>query len=417
MNIGIFVTSITPKGVSQVRFQNAVFEGLRRLGTHRYHFYVLSHEVPAGIANDERFTYVKIVQDRRGAQTLRFLKVTLARLCLIGLRLAALGGSRWAQGLRKWMVTKPRYFQQLRELNLRLLWNMNTHELPTDLPNIRTIWDINHRIHPMFPEFSYSRFTFEGLDESLRASLAKASYIISGTEEGKRQLINIYGTHDRKVRVIPFPTPLLPTGDTSLPLSSGFTPPRPYVFYPARFWPHKNHVVIVNALASLKEKRGVEVDCVFCGPDQGNLDYVMRHAKACGVDARIHCVGEVSETDLAKLYANALALIYASAVGPDNLPPLEAMSLRCPAITADVPGAREQYGDACLFFPPTDSAMLADHILTVSGSASARDALIEKGVTRASSWTVDDYAKSVMSIIDEFAQIALAWDSGQPEFS
>ena len=416
MNIGIFVTSVKPKGVSQARFQGAVFEGLRRLGATRYRFFVLSHEVPPDMADDAMFSYVQVVRERRGAQALKSLKQGVGRSLLLFLRLCAMGGSSWAQWLRKWMVTEPRYFQQLRSLNLRLLWNMNTHELPTYLPFIRNIWDINHRIHPMFPEFSYTRFTFEQLDESMEASLAKASYIISGTQEGKNQLVNIYGAYEGKVRVVPFPTPLLPTAGNDLPLSGGFTSSQPYIFYPARFWPHKNHVVIVAALASLKDS-GTRLECVFSGPDEGNLGYVMRYARERGVEDQIHYVGKVSDKDLAKLYVNAIALVYASCVGPDNLPPLEAMSLRCPVVTAEVPGAREQYGDACLFFPPTDSAVLAGHLSKILSSPATREELITKGSTRASSWTVDDYAASVMSIIDEFAQIAAAWDSGEPQFT
>ena len=156
---------------------------------------------------------------------------------------------------------------------------------------------------------------------------------------------------------------------------------------------------------------------MFSGPDEGNLGYVMRYARERGVEDQIHYVGKVSDKDLAKLYVNAIALVYASCVGPDNLPPLEAMSLRCPVVTAEVPGAREQYGDACLFFPPTDSAVLAGHLSKILSSPATREELITKGSTRASSWTVDDYAASVMSIIDEFAQIAAAWDSGEPQFT
>ena len=45
-----------------------------------------------------------------------------------------------------------------------------------------------------------------------------------------------------------------------------------------------------------------------------------------------------------------------SLFGPENLPPLEAMALGCPVVAADVPGAREQLGDAALRVPPIDAA-------------------------------------------------------------
>ena len=93
------------------------------------------------------------------------------------------------------------------------------------------------------------------------------------------------------------------------------------------------------------------------------------------------------------------------------------MSVGCPVITAEVPGAREQYGDACLFFPPKDEVVLADQIKLLHEVPSAREALIAKGVTRSKQWSVDDYAARVVSILDEFELIARSWGSNHAVFT
>jgi glycosyltransferase involved in cell wall biosynthesis len=110
------------------------------------------------------------------------------------------------------------------------------------------------------------------------------------------------------------------------------------------------------------------------------------------------------------LYKGALALVYASAVGPDNLPPLEAMSLGCPVITAEVPGAREQYGDAALYFGSMSEQDLAERIKELLQNKLVREQLIHRGRVRAESWTARDYAQAMVSIFDEFAAIARAWE-------
>src|SRR6202020_3153539 len=97
--------------------------------------------------------------------------------------------------------------------------------------------------------------------------------------------------------------------------------------------------------------------------DGGNLDYVLRYAERLGVRDLVDYRGRVSEEELGALYTGAWALTYASGVGPDNLPPLEAMALGCPVVTADVPGAQEQFGDSALRFHPTDEAALAALLL------------------------------------------------------
>jgi glycosyltransferase involved in cell wall biosynthesis len=120
---------------------------------------------------------------------------------------------------------------------------------------------------------------------------------------------------------------------------------------------------------------------------------------------------------MAYLYKGALALVYASAVGPDNLPPLEAMSLGCPVITAEVPGAREQFGDAALYFDPMNEQELASRISELLVDQSVQERLISTGRRRAESWTAEDYSRSVVSIFDEFAIIARAWEKCDSTFT
>jgi glycosyltransferase involved in cell wall biosynthesis len=270
------------------------------------------------------------------------------------------------------------------------------------------VWDVNHRIHSMYPEFSYTRFSFESLDAQTEAFM-KASYLITGTEEGKRQLVDMYGVYPRKIRIVPFPTPVLPDAPQGA-LPRGVTERRPYIFYPARFWPQKNHVVLVAALKVLRDSFGIRQNVVFCGIDEGNLDYVMRYADGLGVRDQVHYIGRVSDEEMTQLYRNAFALAFVSATGPDNLPPLEAMALGCPVIAADVPGARERYGDAAVYFPTTDERILAERIKTLVEDRTVRDELIGRGFDMAKRWTVDDYAKAVVAIFDEFALIARAWE-------
>ena len=167
-----------------------------------------------------------------------------------------------------------------------------------------------------------------------------------------------------------------------------------------RRWRHRDVV----------QEHGIRLRCVLSGRDEGNLEYVLRCAADLGVRDRVIYVGSVEVDDMPPLYRNATALVFPSAVGPDNLPPLEAMSLGCPVITADVPGTREQCGDAALFFPPMDERQLADRIADVVRTDGLRDQLIQAGFRRAASWTADDYIGAVLVILDEFARVARNWE-------
>ncbi len=418
VNIGIFVTSLAPKGASQARIQSEIFNGLRKLNRAGYRFMVFSYDSnPPGDLCDETFSFHRIERHNRWEGIVLSLRKRLAQITLAGLRLSGLDDGQVAQLLRTWRNPEPKHYRQLRALNIRLLWNMNQHELRTGLPFVRTIWDVNHRIHSMYPEYSYTRYQFDGLDAGLSDSLARASYVIVGTEEGKQQLIRIFGVHEGKIRIIPFPVPALQvTADVSKPAGEAISR-GPYLFYPARFWPHKNHVVILAAMKILQEEAGLKLRCIFSGADQGNLEHVLRYAEMLGVRNQVDYLGSVSDEDLSQLYAGAAALVYASAVGPDNLPPLEAMSLGCPVITADVPGAREQLGDAAVYFAPTSERQLAERLKMLLGNESLRERLISAGKKRAASWGAENYAKEVISIFDDFSAIARSWDKCDSVFT
>jgi glycosyltransferase involved in cell wall biosynthesis len=400
LTIGLFVTSTRPASPSQARLQQSIFQGLAALAGETFDFVALSFDEEA--EDDLPFPHVTIRTRGRWAGLGRRLMAGAAEAARAAWRFTGASGGRTLAALERWSTVEPAHFRQLRELNVRLLWNVNQHALETPTPFVRTIWEANHRIHSMYPEYAYARYGFDGVDGGMAASLARASYVVTGTETGKGQIVRMLGVHESKVRVIPFPAPRLPP-------SSPYPPPTErFILYPARFWPHKNHVVILEALALLRVQ-GRDLRCVFTGADGGTLRHVMDYAERLGVRDLVDWRGQVSDAELAALYATAWSLVYASAVGPDNLPPLEAMTLGCPVITADAPGAREQYGEAALFFPPTDEQALVAR-LTELGDDGLRAGLIRRGSALASARTGKAYAAQMLSLLGEFAKVARAWE-------
>jgi glycosyltransferase involved in cell wall biosynthesis len=56
-------------------------------------------------------------------------------------------------------------------------------------------------------------------------------------------------------------------------------------------------------------------------------------------------------------------MIYPSLFGPDNLPPLEAISFKCPVAVADQPGSREQLLGGVPVFDATDEEDIGNTVL------------------------------------------------------
>jgi glycosyltransferase involved in cell wall biosynthesis len=402
MNIGIYIRTLRPPSPASARFQETILEGLSQIQGSRFHFTVLSDAIPPGFRNTSQITYVALQSPSAAEARARRWKLLLGGVARRALRTLGASSSRAYGKLTQWMTYEPAYFRQLRALNVRLIWNLGVDVLPSFLPFVMVVWDCNYRIHPMFPEYSYLTDGYKFFDRTTPL-LQGASYVIVGTEQGKREVVETFGVSARKVRVIPFPTPALPG-------AGACAPGAPYVFYPARFWPHKNHVVLVRALSLIRDRWGVAVRCVFSGINNGNLDYIMRTAEALGVREQIEYLGNVSVNQLADLYRNAEALVYCSAVGPDNFPPLEAMSVGCPVIAAEVPGAREQYGDAVIYFNPTSEEQLAAEIKRLLDDPKLRATMVAKGRRRAEQWTPLNYAETMVGVLEEFALTARMWE-------
>jgi glycosyltransferase involved in cell wall biosynthesis len=280
-----------------------------------------------------------------------------------------------------------------------------------DIPYAVTIWDLEHRAHPYFPELA-AHGEWGAREHYFTAALRRASYIITGTAVGRDEIVRFYGVDAGRVRVLPHPTPAF-----ALAAANG-TPPalklpvaRPYVLYPAQFWSHKNHVGLLRGLAEL-QRRGVTVDCALVGADKGNLGYVRERAAELGIADRVHVLGFVDRDELVALYRNAAALVYTSLCGPENLPPLEAMALGCPVIASDIPGAREQLGDAAVLVDALDPIALADAIERVLTSAEHRQQLQNLGRARAARYTQLEFGRDLHAMIEEFRRRRDLWEHG-----
>lgn len=297
------------------------------------------------------------------------------------------------------------------ELRIDLIWAIAPCYPRGNVPFVVTVWDIAHRVTPFFPEVSTTGWTWDSRENLYRNALPRAAFVITGTERGKQELITAYGLLPENIKIIPFPVTLseddLARQDTEWTFS--FHKQR-YLYYPAQFWPHKNHVVLIKALRMLRDA-GYDLDLVLTGSDKGNRRYIEQYAINNGVGDYVHFLGFVSDAEKVSLYRNARATTYASLFGPNNLPPLEAMALDCPVICADVPGMKEQLQNGVLFFGPTDAADLVAKIKMLDEPDCASNLKAEASRIVAVH-TTEAYAQSMLNEINAFATFRECWGMG-----
>jgi len=304
--------------------------------------------------------------------------------------------------------------QKILENKIELVWFLTPEYHFVEAPFVLTIWDLQHRLQSYFPEVSLSGSIFEEREKFHQDVVAKASYIITGNRQGASEVNQFYNLPLARIKTIPLPTPQFTGGanDGGQILQKNNLSKNKYLFYPAQFWPHKNHIRLIKALAILK-KEGLDLKLAFTGSDKGNEKYIKSKALEYGLKEEVKFLGFVSKEELVTLYQNAACMTFASLFGPDNIPPLEAMSIDCPVICADSLGMKDQLEDAALFFNRLDENDLAQKVKILLKDENLKNDLITKGRVIAEAASTKNYIRKFLELVDEFEPIRECWSSDE----
>lgn len=156
-----------------------------------------------------------------------------------------------------------------------------------------------------------------------------------------------------------------------------FALPERYFFYPARMWPHKNHVALVKAIAILKRK-GIDAYCVFTDNHSPHAAVVEQMAEEEGVVDHIVTVGRVTPEEMSALYQASLMVVVPSLFEQNSGPMLEAIQFEKPVAVSNLPELENTLDGQGFIFDansPTEIAEILDRFL---GS----DALVSTSIER-----------------------------------
>lgn len=304
------------------------------------------------------------------------------------------------------------------ENKIDMVWFTTIIYRIVNLPFIYTVWDLQHRLQPFFPEISLSGWRWADRERTYTNAFGRCAYTITGTNAGKKEIMDFYNVREERIKVIPFPVSDFAFKNIDTPknpdIKEKYKIKSDYLYYPAQFWPHKNHIMLLYMLKILKDKYNIVSSLVFSGSDKGNMEYVKEKAKELELENNIHFLGFVPEEDLIQLYKNALVMVFPTFFGPDNLPPLEAFALGCPVIASNVDGSQEQYDDAAILLDPKKEEDWALTVKNLYENPELREELTEKGYKNIQNKAPEGYIKSIMEIFDEFEPIRRCWSNSKP---
>jgi glycosyltransferase involved in cell wall biosynthesis len=274
-----------------------------------------------------------------------------------------LKGSRhpWWHFLQARLRLVSSFEKHLQALGCDLVYFPRQSELSGALQKlnfITTLFDLCHRDAMEFPEVrEFGQFMAR--ERYFQTHLTGATIVLTDSAALADAAARRYGVDRERLLPMPFtPGSFLQergAADAAAVLSK-FGLAEGYLFYPAQFWAHKNHIRILEALVLLKGE-GNRPRVVFAGGDKGNRRHVEQFIARHALGDQVRLLGFVPAADMRGLYEGCAAVVMPTYFGPTNLPPLEAWAMGRPLIYSR--HLAEHAGPAALLADPDDAKDLA----------------------------------------------------------
>jgi glycosyltransferase involved in cell wall biosynthesis len=246
---------------------------------------------------------------------------------------------------------------------------------PLEVPSVVTLHDLQHLDLPAL--FSRAERAFRSL--AYHRSARSAAIVVCPSAFVAGRAVSLLGLDAAAVRVIHH-------GIDHARFRLGRGTREAFVLYPARRWPHKNHLRLFEAFALLRRARpGLRL--VLTGG--GRWD-----ALPAGVETR----GIVSNEELVSLYQRASALVFPSLYEGFGQPALEAMACGCPVACSDAAALPEVCGDAARLFAPGEPQEIAAALEDVLADPAPWRA---RGLARAATFTWERSARAHEAVYRE----------------
>lgn len=272
-----------------------------------------------------------------------------------------------------------------------------TYAIP--VPSVGVIHDLMHRYQSRFPEVSAFGL-FRRRERHYQTLCRHARGVLVDSETGRHHVLESYALHPERVHVLPYVAPSYMRAKTAPPgFDERYRLPENFIFYPAQFWEHKNHLRLLKALVKLGSAFS-DLHLVLVGSPKNAYPRILEAIDRLGLADRVLMLGYVPDEDVPECYRRALALVMPTFFGPTNIPPLEAMAAGCPMAVSNIYAMPEQVGDAALLFDPESVDEIADAIRRLVSDGPLRQRLSSAGKTRADQWGQPQFNERVGAIIE-----------------
>lgn len=279
------------------------------------------------------------------------------------------------------------------------------------IPSAVMVPDLLHEYHPEF----FSEEILAWRHRHYPPTLERASVLFTLSSDSRSTIVERFDVAPEKVEVIHLDVDPEFRGMPSDASRAAFRrlglPPR-YVYYPANYWPHKNHETLLRAMRLLAE-RHPDLHLVLTGASSTGEERVRQSIAELGLAKRVRILGYQDVSVLPEIYRNARMMVFPSLFEGFGIPVLEAYHCGVPAVVADSGSCPEIAGDAAVLVDASDAEAIAAAIERLLEDESLRRNLIEKGRRRAAEFSWQRAVEQTLRTLDRLGAAAPSRPAGQ----
>lgn len=231
-------------------------------------------------------------------------------------------------------------------------------------PAVAWVPDLQHRFLPQL----FSRAARWKREAGFQAQIRAGRAIMTSSEDTRQACVRLYPVSAERVRAVRFAVraPEAVDDAAARAVADRYQLPQRYFFMPNQFWVHKNHRLVVEALALLKA-RGQPITVVASGKQldgraPSHVHELLDLIRDRGVAAEMPLLGMIPYADLAPLMQASVALLNPSLFEGWSTTVEEARAAGIPMVLSDLDVHREQAGADDVYFDRYSAVDLASKL-------------------------------------------------------
>jgi alpha-1,3-rhamnosyl/mannosyltransferase len=253
-----------------------------------------------------------------------------------------------------------------------------------------------HDLQPLDLPQNFSRTKRTYLRAMLGRSARAARVVCVPSEFTARRVVELLRVPASKVHVVPWTPRAVAPAATTAATPPASVPDGPFLLYPAITYPHKNHLVLLEAFARL-DGPAAAASLVLTGGVGPDEPQVQERIRRLGLADRVLRPGRVDVATLDALYAAASAVVVPSRYEGFGLPVLEAMARDRPVVVARAGSLPEVSSPEDLVDPDDVTAWAGAMQAVLTMSERTRAARVGAGRDRVARFTPERTAAALMT--------------------